>query len=248
MDNLIERNKSYKEFKHSNDIIKLKQSSERHDKNMYEEQKKLEEKALKIEEKILRRYMTFYYYKKNIEKEQKLKNTRNQHKLIEKCEKLEEIDKNEKIKTKEIIRKLDTIERKKNEILKHKSDEFNKFKNKRKDYNNKCKLKRERMTRELSDIRLDILDYQSSLLNRNNEKIKLAQIKRNQSTGRTLNDQLNFKKNLGLFFKKIEAIKSESVMRKSPEDRRKIYIQNKKQEAERKKQEEEERLINRNLK
>ena len=89
MDNLIERNKSYKEFKHSNDIIKLKQSSERHDKNMYEEQKKLEEKALKNEEKILRRYMTFYYYKKNIEKEQKLKNTRNQHKLIEKCEKLE---------------------------------------------------------------------------------------------------------------------------------------------------------------
>ena len=141
MDHLIERNKSYKLNKHSNDLLKLKKSTDRHDKNMQEEQKKIEEKSLKNEEKILKRYMTFYYFKKFREKEQKLKNSQSQHKLMEKSEKLEEIDKNEKIKTKELIRKLDTIERKKIELLKHKGDEINKFKNKRNDYSYKCEKK-----------------------------------------------------------------------------------------------------------
>ena len=248
MDHLIERNKSYKLNKHSNDLLKIKKSKDRHDKNMKKKKKKIEEKSLKNEEKILKRYMTFYYFKKFREKEQKLKNSQSQHKLMEKSEKLEEIDKNEKIKTKELIRKLDTIERKKIELLKHKGDEINKFKNKRNDYSYKCKLRRENMIKELSDIRLDILDYQFSLLNRNNDRIKMAKMRRNQSNEKTLNDQINFKKNLGPFFKKLETIKSESVMKKSLADRRKIYLQNKKQKAEIKKQEEEERLINLNLK
>ena len=78
--------------------------------------------------------------------------------------------------------------------------------------------------------------------------IIVINVRRNQSNEKTLNDQINFKKNLGPFFKKLETIKSESVMKKSLADRRKIYLQNKKQKAEIKKQEEEERLINLNLK
>ena len=113
VEHLVERNKSYKKKKHSNDLIRLHKSSDRHNKNMFEEQKRLEEKELKNQEKIFRKYMTFYYYKKSREKEQKLKKSQNQHKLMEKSVRLEEIDKKEKLKTKELIKKLDTIEKKK---------------------------------------------------------------------------------------------------------------------------------------
>ena len=248
VEHLIERNKSYRKKKHSNDLIRLQKSSDRFNKNMFEEQKKLEEKELKNKEKILRRYMTFFYFRKSREKERKLKKSQNQHKLMEKSERLEEIDKKEKLKTKEIIKKLDTIERKKNEILKLKAEDLLKFKKKRDEYNNICKAKKQHMLKELSDIRLDILDYQSCLLQRDKEKVKLANLRRNQSTERTLNDQMNLKKNIGPFFKKLEIIKSESVMRKSVEDRKKIYLQNKKEEAEKRKREEEERLIGINSK
>ena len=105
------------------------------------------------------------------------------------------------------------IERKKIQLLKNKTAELIKFKEKRNEYNNICKIKKENMLKELSDIRLDILDYQSSLLSRDNDKVQLANLKRNQSTERTLNDQLNLKKNIKPFFKKLEFIKSENVMR-----------------------------------
>ena len=242
MEHLIERNRSYRKIKHSNDLIRLQKSSDRHHRNMLEEQKRLEEKELKNKEKIFKKYMTFFYFRKSKEKEQKLKKSQNQHKLMEQSERMGEIDKKEKLKTKEIIRKLDAIERKKNEILKIKAEELLKFQEKRNEYNNICKTKKKNMLKELSDIRLDILDYQSCLLNRNKEKTKLASLRRNQSTERTLNDQLNLKRNIGPFFKKLEIIKSENVMRKSVEDRKKIYLQNKKEEAEKRKREEEENI------
>ena len=240
---LIERNKSYKKLKYSNDIIRLQKSSDRHNKNMFEEQKRLEEKALKNKEKIFQKYMTFYYFRKSKEREQKLKNSQKQLKLAEKSERLEEINKKEKLRVKELNTKFETIERKKIELLKNKTAELIKFKEKRNEYNNICKIKKENMLKELSDIRLDILDYQSYLLTRDNDKVQLANLKRNQSTERTLNDQLNLKKNIKPFFKKLEFIKSENVMRKSMEEKKKLYLQSKKEEAERKKKEEEEKWI-----
>ena len=245
---LIERNKSYKKLKYSNDIIRLQKSSDRHNKNMFEEQKRLEEKALKNKEKIFQKYMTFYYFRKSKEREQKLKNSQKQLKLAEKSERLEEINKKEKLRVKELNTKFEMIERKKIELLKNKTAELIKFKEKRNEYNNICKIKKENMLKELSDIRLDILDYQSSLLSRDNDKVQLANLKRNQSTERTLNDQLNLKKNIKPFFKKLEFIKSENVMRKSMEEKKKLYLQSKKEEAERKKREEEEKLMNMDFK
>lgn len=248
MENLIERNKNYWKIKHSNNVIRLQKSSDRHNKNMFVEQKKLEKKAVRNEEKMLKKYMTFYYYRKGKEKELKLKKSKNMHKLMETSEKLEEIDKQEKLKTKELIQKMDTIERKKIEILKHKNDELLKFRKRRNEYIDICKIKKQNIVRELSDIRLDILDYQSCVLQRDMEKTKMATLKKNKSTERTLNDQINFKKNLIPFFKKLEIIKSENVLRKSLLERRKIYLENKRQEAERRKREEEDEFINMNLK
>ena len=243
MDNLIERNKSYKNIKHSQDLLKLYKSSERHNKNMFEEQKKLEEKALKNREKIFKKYTTFYFFRKNKERELRLKNSKSQNKLIEKAEKIEEIEKKEKLKTKELIRKLSIMQKRKEEILKHKNDDLIIFNKKRKNYINTCKIKKENIEKEFSDMRLDILDYQASLIERNMEKEKVNNFKKTLSTERTLNDQINFKKNMRPFLRKLETIKSENIMRKSVDNRKKMFWQKKKEEAERKKREEEESLI-----
>ena len=97
--------------------------------------------------------------------------------------------------------------------------------------------------KELDDIRLDILDYQTCVLNRNIDKTKLINLKRIQSREKTINDQLNFQKNIIPFFKKLEVIKSECVMTKSVNNRRKIYVEKKRREAELRKKEEEEKLL-----
>ncbi len=222
MDNLIERNKSYKTIKHSQDLLKLYKSTERHNKNLFEEQKKLEEKALK--------------------------NSKSQNKLIEKAEKIEEIEKKEKLKTKELIRKLSNMEKRKEEILKHKNDDLIIFNKKRKSYINTCKIKKENIQKEFSNIRLDILDYQTSLLERHMEKEKVINLKKTLSAERTLNDQINLKKNMKPFLRKLETIKSENIMKKSVDNRKKMFWKKKKEDAERKKREEEDNLIELNLK
>ena len=246
MDNLIERNKNIQKKRHLDDLYHSQQSELRHSKNVMEENKRLNQKALRNEEKIFKKYMTFYFYRKGREKQLKLKNTQTYHKFDEKAEKLEEMEKKYEMKTKEFVQKLNDIEKRKREILKHKNDKIKMFNKKRHEYYSSCVDKRKNMLKELSDIRADILDYQTCVLQRNTDKIKLVNLKKMQSNEKTLNDQLNFEKNLKPFYKKLEIIKSDCVMRKSVDDRRKIYILKKKKEAELKKEEEEKKLLNLN--
>ena len=246
MDSFIERSSNIMKKRHLNDLLNSRQSELRHNKNVLKEKKRLREKSLKNDEKIFRRYMTFYFYRKGREKKLKLKNSQTHNKFNQKAEKLEEMEKKNEIKTKEFVKKLNDIEKRKKEILKHKNDKIKEFNKKRKSYYTSCLKKRKLMLKELSDIREDILDYQTCVLQRNMDKIKLINLKRKQSTEKTLNNQLNFEKNLKPFYKKLEIIKSQCVLRKSFDDRRKIYLSKKKRDAEQRKKEEEEKLLNLN--
>lgn len=243
MDNIIERNKTLQKNKHTNELLKSHQSVTRHNKNMVEERKRLDERAEKNEEKIFQKYMTFYFFRKGREKQMKIKSSQTNFKFMEKAEKLEEIERKKDLKTKELAKKFVDIEKRKQEILKHKNDDIKKFNKKRKEYCMNCMERRKNQMKELDDIRLDILDYQTCVLNRNIDKTRLINLKRIQSRERTLNDQLNFQKNIVPFYKKLEVIKSECVMRKSVDNRRKIYVEKKRREAELRKKEEEEKLL-----
>ena len=238
VEHFIERNKSFRKIKQTKDSFRLYKSTERHNKNMIEEQKKLKEKQLNDKEKILQKYTNLYFFKINREKELQLKNAKSHHRLLEKAEKIEEIEKNNLLKKKELMKKLNTIEKRKEVLLKQRNDEIMLFNKRRKEYSKKCKRKRQMMLRELSDIRLDVLDYQSTVLKRCAEKEKLFELRRTQSTDKTLYDQMNLQKNMRSFVKKMEQIKSDNVMRKSADTRRKIFFQRKKEEEEKKKKEE----------
>ena len=243
MDNIIERNKTLQKNKHTNELLKSLKSVARHNKNMIEERKRLDEKAEKNEEKIFHKYMTFYFFRKGREKKLKIKSSQTNSKFMEKAEKLEEIERKKDLKTKELAKKFYEIEKRKQEILKHKNDDIKKFNKKRKEYYMNCMERRQNQLKDLDDIRLDILDYQTCVLKRNIDKTRIINLKRIQSRERTLNDQLNFQKNIIPFFKKLEVTKSECVMRKSVNNRRKIYVEKKRREAELRKKEEEEKLL-----
>ena len=89
---------------------------------MLNEQKKLEDKEFQNKEKIFKTYMNFCFSRKGREKKLKLKNHENERFLQIKAEKIEELERNEEKKTNDLLKKLNRIESRKKEILKHKND------------------------------------------------------------------------------------------------------------------------------
>ena len=225
MDSLKERHKSYQQKRRFDGIMKLERSESRHNKNMLNVQKKLDERDEKNKEKIFKTYINFFFARRGREKELKLKNTKNDHKLQLKAEKIEELERDEEKKTQDLIKKLGNIE-------------------KRKKFRDTAKAKKELLLKDLSESRFNIIDYQNELLRRSTDKEHLYSIKKILINERIINDQLNFEKNVKNFYKKLEYIKSGNVLRLSVDDRRKIFTKLKKKEAEKKKKEEEEKLLN----
>ena len=244
VDNIIERHNTFQQKKKNDGITKLERSESRHKKNMLNEQKKLEEKGIQNKEKIFKTYMNFFFSRKNREKQLKSKYTANDHRLQAKAEKIEELEREEEKKTQELIKKLGSIEKRKKEILKHKNDQIKSFNKKRKQFIVAANIKKQNILKDISENRLDIIEYQNNALRRGTDKNSLISLKKIQINEKTINDQMNFEKNVKNFYKKLEIIKSENVMRLSLEDRRKIFLKLKKKEAEKKKKEEEEKLLN----
>ena len=92
-----------------------------------------------------------------------------------------------------------------------------------------------------------IIDYQNEVLSRQNEREEKIRLKRENLRDRTIYNQMMFEKNLKPFYKRLERIKSESIIKKSKEQRRKIFRDLKRAEAEERKREEEERLLNQKI-
>ena len=244
MDNIKERHKTYQQKKQIDDINRINRSEIRHKKNMLNEQKKLEDKEFQNKEKIFKTYRNFFFSRKGREKKLKLKNHENERFLQIKAEKIEELERNEEKKTNDLLKKLNGIESRKKEILKHKNDLVISFNKKRNKYMSAAKVKRKDILKDIYDSKFDILDYQNELLKRSAEKNNIISLKKAQVNEKTINDQLNFEKNMKTFNKKLEIIKAENVMRLSVDNRRKIFMKLKKKEAEKKKKEEEDKLLN----
>ena len=244
MDTLIERHKNYEQKRHFDGVMRLEKSESRHMKNMLNEQQKLEEKEEKNKEKIFKTYMNFFFSRKKREKELKKKYSENDHKLQVKASLLEELEREEEKKTNDLIKKLNGIEIRKKDILKHKNDQILSFKKKRKQLFKAASIKKQNLVKEMEENRFDVLDYQNIVLKRMENKDSLNILKREQYNEKTVNNQMNFEKNLKIYYKKLEDIKSENVMKMSLENRRKLFLKLKKKEAEKKKKEEEDKLLN----
>ena len=106
----------------------------------------------------------------------------------------------------------------------------------------RCNTQKIELLKEQNERRLDILDYQYELLRRGKKKDNMNEMRRINAGERTVISQMTLEKNLSDFHRRMNQLKDQSVYKKTPEQRYKIYKDLKRAEAERKKKELEDKL------
>ena len=159
--------------------------------------------------------------------------------MKEKEERVEEIKKINAQKAKELLSKIKKREEIKEEYDKDKKEKLRLDKVAREEKMRRCKTNQNEMIKEEYERRLDILEYQYDLLQRNKKRNNLSEIKR-VNTG--VINKLLLEQSLKDFYKKMDRIKSQSIYKKTPEQRYKIYKDLKRAEAIKRKKELEEKI------
>jgi hypothetical protein len=198
-----------------------------------------EQLAKETEEKEFKKYISFYWIKRSQEKARLRRKREKNNRLKEKEERIEEIKKINAQKVKELLSKIKKREEIKEEYDKDKKEKLRLDKVAREEKMRRCKTNQNEMIKEEYERRLDILEYQYDLLQRNKKRNNLSEIKR-VNTG--VINKLLLEQSLKDFYKKMDRLKSQSVFKKTPEQRYKIYKDLKRAEAEKRKKEIEEKL------
>ena len=90
----------------------------------------------------------------------------------------------------------------------------------------------------------DVLAYQTELMNRSMKMSHLNNIKRVNTGENTISNQIAIQKNLTIFNRKLNHLKSQSVTKKTHEEKMKIFRELKRKEVEKKKKEKEDEMYN----
>ena len=139
------------------------------------------------------------------------------------------------------MRKMQKMDKKREEYMKSKEEKILEEKLKR-DAKTKSVHKRlNAMEIEEFERRKDVLAYQTELMNRSMKMTHLNRLKRIENS---ITNQIAIQNNLTAFNRKLNFLKSQSVTKKTPEEKMKIYKELKRQEAERKKKEKEDEMYN----
>lgn len=198
--------------------------------------------AREREEKGFQKYISYYWMRKTQERELRRRTKAKYTKIKEKEERLEELQKENERKGKDLMAKI-----RRREAAKEKYDKERKEKLKieimeREERMRRCNTQKKEIRKEENERRLDILDYQCELLGRNKKKEKMGELKRINAGEKTIINQMVLQKNLSDFFKRMNRLKSQSIYKKTQEQRYKIYRDLKRAEAERRKKELEEKM------
>ena len=166
--------------------------------------------------------------------------------MREKNERIEELERLNKEKENRLLKKIQKREAIKEKYDKEKKQRFLMEKEKREEKVLNCQEQKEEIKKEQNERRLDILDYQLDLLKRVNKREKSNELKRISAGERRVLGQMTMEKNLSDFYRRMNALKDQSIYKKSEEERNKMYRTLKREEAERRKKELEEKMENLN--
>ena len=242
VENFKNKNQKFKEDTKKKYAKKNLETIKRHENNVIKLNIENEKLAKETEEKEFKKYIAFYWLRKAQEKALRKKTKEKYDKLKEKTERIEELEKYNEKKGKELIAKIRKREVLKQKYDKEKSDKINEEKKTREEKMRRCNTQKVELLREQNDRRLDILDYQYELLNRGKKKDNMNEMKRINAGEKTIINQMTLEKNLSDFYRRMNFLKEQSIYRKTPEQRYKIYRDLKRAEAERKKKELEDKL------
>lgn len=181
--------------------------------------------------------MAFYWNRKNKEKELKIKKKERSNKLKQKAAILEELERQNEDRKNDLIKKMQIMENKREMFQKIKRENLQKLKKLREHRHCSCEAKRKDLLALESEKREEILGIQSVLLNRSLSRDTLYNNKRITANEQTVLSQITLEKNLTLFNKKMNFLKSQSVFKKTQEEKIKLFKEFKRKEAEKRKKE-----------
>ena len=211
----------------------------RHEKNVVKLNIKNEKISRENKKKTFKRYVSFYWQKKLVEKELQSKKKEIVNKLNEKSERLIMLEKINEKKRDNIIKKLNTWDKRKKEKqrdIKLKILDIKKLREKR---FSSCAEKRKGFLVEESERRNDILYNQNQRLRRSLSRDRSIKLKRRIAYNKSSLEQIILERNLMTFNKQMNKLKSQSIYKKPIEERIKMYKKLKRKEAEKKKEIEE---------
>ena len=211
----------------------------RHEKNVVKLNIKNEKISRENKKKTFKKYVSFYWQKKLVEKELQSKKKEIVNKLNEKSERLIMLEKINEKKRDNIIKKLNTWDKRKKEKqrdIKLKILDIKKLREKR---FSSCAEKRKGFLVEESERRNDILYNQNQRLRRSLSRDRSIQLKRRIAYNKSSLEQIILERNLMTFNKQMNKLKSQSIYKKPIEERIKMYKELKRKEAEKKKEIEE---------
>ena len=189
--------------------------------------------------KNFKRYVSFYWQKKLVEEELKSKKKEIVNKLNEKSERLIMLEKINEKKRDNIIKKLNSWDKRKKakqRDIKLKILDIKKLREKR---FSSCAKKRKGFLIEESERRYDILFNQNQRLRRSLSLDRSIKLKRRHAYNKSSLEQIILERNLMTFNKQMNKLKSQSIYKKPIEERIKMYKELKRKEAEKKKEMEE---------
>ena len=225
---------------HEKEVNKLQMSEVRHLNNIKIVNEENERKLTETYNESFKKYVNFYWNRKNRDCQIKEKFKKKDEKYSEKVFRLEEIEKNKEEKRNQLMKKFQLTQ---NSIRNNKSLQNYSMKKKLDILYSNCYSNREKMKENFNEEREDLLEYQAFILERGGRKDSVNQLKKNCSTEQTVLKQLKFERNLKPFYKIIDDIKSDSILKLSLDKRRKLFKDKKREEAEKRKRELEEKLL-----
>ena len=211
----------------------------RHEKNVVKLNIKNEKISRENKKKTFKKYVSFYWQKKLVEKELQSKKKEIVNKLNEKSERLIMLEKINEKKRDNIIKKLNTWDKRKKEKqrdIKLKILDIKKLREKR---FSSCAEKRKGFLVEESERRNDILYNQNQRLRRSLSRDRSIKLKRRIAYNKSSLEQIILERNLMTFNKQMNKLKSQSIYKKPIEERIKMYKELKRKEAVKKKEIEE---------
>ena len=178
------------------------------------------------------------------EKKERLKEKKeiSNNKLIEKQERLRELDKKNDNQRKKILKKIEAMEMKKKQIDKEKEEYLQSLREIRDNHLKETNNNKILLTKEEDEIRKDILDYENYKFDLALGKDNGVKKKRANSQYKSIESQKEEEQKMKDFMKIMNTLQDDSVFKKNEKQKRKMYNEKVKKEKEEKRKEEEKKL------
>lgn len=192
-------------------------------------------------EKNFKKYQSFYFTMKNLKEEKKKKINKNENKILEKKERLNEIEKENEKKRKMLMKKISKKEKNKELASKQKFDYITSVSNIRRHFFEVCSENRRRLYLDLAARRRQILSGENWRLSRAREKEEAERYRKLCLQSYSLQRAFEFERSQANFERSMQELVGRNVMKLTPAEKVEIFARRLREEKKKKEEEEERR-------